>query len=225
MGMNAPKPVPEMPRLGSRALELYMKHFGKKRYQTYNKCRKKKLRASLPEPCVHQPCHDVESYFWVIFFFLLQAIPDGDVRVDDNLEVYRDRVQLLQAAAGQVGGGIVRNAFLSVSADYWRKTLHPGLAAFAPLITELAAQIRPEWEFLYSKPPDDHLHEAFRRILLKWIVNLNTDQTPYRVQPAKTRQLRDPRPNDSLHIGQSSTSNFITVGSRHSVQSKRYKVT
>ncbi len=77
---------------------------------------------------------------------------------------------------------------------------------------------------VYS-PYRPNTHGAFRRILLKWIVNLNTDQTPYRVQPARTRQLRDPRPNDSLRIGQSSTSNFITVGSRHSVQSKRYKVT
>ena len=93
-------------------------------------------------------------------------------------------------------GGSAPNTCFTLKVDDWRHTLHPGLAAFAPLITELAGQIKPEWEFLYSKPPDDHLHEAFRRIILTWIVNLNTlPQAPYRVQPAKPRQLQDPSPN------------------------------
>ena len=184
-----------MPQLEGRALELYEKHFGQKRYQDYNKCRTDKLckASELPPVCMHQPCHDVESYFWMIALFLSQAIPDEDVAsADDTLAAYQEKIRVLQTgAATRDYGGDCRNAFLMDKADYYRRALHPGLAKFAPLIAELAIQILPEWEFLSESPPADHLHEAFRRILLKWITDLDTSRTPFPVQSAK-RPLQDP---------------------------------
>jgi hypothetical protein len=198
---NAPNPVPEMPQLEGRALELYEKHFGQARYQEYNECRKDKplcKRSELPQACLHQPRHDVESYFWIIFMFLLQAIPEEDVvRIDDTLEEYREQIRIIQGAAAARTGGGVRTAFITDQVRYYRDVLHPGLTKFAPLIVELAHQIRPEWQFLKPQPPADHLHEAFRRILLKWIVDLNTSGTPFPVQCARKRLLQDPRPNHS----------------------------
>ena len=65
MDHNVPMRVPKMPRLEGRALKLYKKHFGQTRYQDYNTRRTYKLgkREELPAVCVHQPRHDVESYF------------------------------------------------------------------------------------------------------------------------------------------------------------------
>ena len=98
------------------------------------------------------------------------------------------------------GGAAVRNAFVTSEADTYRKVLHPGLAEFDPLITELANQIYLEWQFLSPKPPPDHLHEAFRRILLKRITDLETSRTPYPIQPTKRRPLGDPPRNHFLNI-------------------------
>jgi hypothetical protein len=116
MPVNEPIRVPKMPQLEGRALELYEKHFGQQRYQNYNKCRTDKLcePSELPPVCVHQPCHDVESYFWMIALFLLQAIPDEDVaRTDDTIAVYRELIEILQiGAAARTSGGKVRNIFL-----------------------------------------------------------------------------------------------------------------
>jgi hypothetical protein len=189
-----------MPQLEGRALELYEKHFGQARYQEYNECRKDKPLckcSELPQACLHQPCHDVESYFWIVFIFILQAIPEDVMRMDDTLVAYQWQMQILQAGAAGRWGGSLRTGFLTAQADYYRNLLHPGLAKFAPLIAELAHQIRPEWQFLRPPPPADHLHEAFRRILLKWIVNLNTSGTPFPVHSAKKRLLQDLHPDHS----------------------------
>ena len=149
MKRNQPYRVPEMPRLEGEALGLYDKHFGQSRYQHYNGCRTDKLckLEELPADCMHQPCHDVESYFWVIAMFLLQAIPEEDVAgVDDSLGVYQKRMQMLEAAAADpLDGSGIRDIFVMDmdDADGYRKTLHPGLAKFAPLIAELSNQISP----------------------------------------------------------------------------------
>lgn len=184
-----------MPQLEGRALELYEKHFGQKRYQDYNKCRTDKLcePSELPPVCVHQPCHDVESYFWMIALFLFQAVPDEDVaRTDDTLGAYYEQMEILQTgAAARAKGGKVRSTLLTEEVDDYRGVLHPGLAKFASLIAELAIQVLPEWEFLSEQLPPDHLHEAFRRILLKWITDLDTSRTPFPVQSAR-RPLQDP---------------------------------
>jgi len=105
---------------------------------------------------MHQPCHDVESYFWMIAWFLLQAVPDEDdvVRMDDTFAEYQEQMWILQTwAAPTRYGGSVRSAFLTDEADYYRSALHTGLAEFAPMIAELAGQIRPEREFLSPQPP------------------------------------------------------------------------
>jgi hypothetical protein len=121
------------------------------------------------------------------------------------------------------GGGSLRTGFLTAQADYYRNLLHPGLAKFTPLIAELAHQIRPEWQFLKPEPPADHLHEAFHRILLKWIIDPNTSGMPVQ---SKKRLLEDPCPDHSLSIAQSKTSSYIPVDSHYSEgQSKRRKQT
>ena len=76
-----------MPQLEGWALELYKEHFGQERYQ---ECQTDKLckPSKLPPAFLHQPCHDVESYFWIIVLFFLQAIPEDVVGEDGNLAMY-----------------------------------------------------------------------------------------------------------------------------------------
>jgi len=171
-----------MPLLEGKALQLYERHFTLPRYNEYNECRQSPLLAptDIPKPwtCLHQPRHDAESYFWMIFFFILQAIPAEDSdKPDRNLATFRNAMYDLQVgAATHMVGGRMRSAFFTDEEKY-RLCLHPGLVLFAPLIAELGEQVRIEWEFLSKQPPSDHVHEA-----------------------CLTRQLKNPLPDDSQHF-------------------------
>lgn len=215
-----------MPLLEGKALQLYERHFTPPRYNLYNECRQSPLLAptDIPKPwtCLHQPRHDAESYFWMIFFFILQAIPAEDSdKPDHNLAAFRNAMYGLQVgAATHMVGGRMRSTFFTDEEKY-RLCLHPGLVSFAPLIAELGEQVRIEWEFLSKQPPSDHVHEAFRRILLKWIVKLGDANTPYPVLPAVTRQLKNPLPDDSLGISRSNTSGLVPISLKQSENKKR----
>ena len=219
-----PNRIPKMPQLEGQALELYRQHFGQQRYQKYNTCRKDGLHqaSELPKACVHQPRHDVESYFWMLALYLLQAVPEGVTAVDYNLERYQEEMRtIMHLAARADAGGRSRSTFLTGDELFYQRRLHPGLAMLAPLIAELAHQTQPEWEFLSEPLPADHLHEAFHRILLKWIVKLK--ETPLPVQIAEKRPVPVPPQCDSLSIANSNTSSFVAVGSCQSMQFKRQK--
>jgi len=137
----------------------------------------------------------------MIFSFLLQAIPEGDA-LDSTLMACQQGMQTLQAsAAATVQGGSFRTPSHQLKVESYRNYF---IQAFAPLIAEPAKQIWPEWDFLSPKLPPDHLHEAFRRILLQWIVRLTTSLKPCPVHPAK-RKLQDPLPNHSHTIRESIT--------------------
>lgn len=226
MRSNPPQSIPHMPLLEGTALQLYELHFGLSRYNSYNECRQSTLLASndIPKPwtCLHQPRHDAESYFWMISFFLLQAIPAEDSdKPDHNLEAFRAAMQSLRVgAAAPVGGGKMRSVFFTYEEEY-RLFLHAGLTSFAPLIAELGEQVYIEWQFLSKQPPSDHVHEAFRRILLKWIVKLEDAKTPYPILPAVTRLLKDPLRDDSLSILTSNTSGLVPTSLKQSGTKKR----
>lgn len=133
-------------------------------------------------PFTHRPSHDVESIYWTLLLSLIAALPSGE-----PLEelVIGDRV--MEAAVflyghtikNQAGGTFVdpRSVILSWPAYAFEDAMHPKLQGIGigKLLERLTQQVRPEYAFLDPAPPMDHLHEAFRRILLEFIVEHGED--------------------------------------------------
>src|SRR5258708_4150624 len=78
----------------------------------------------------------------------------------------------------------------------WESLLHSALKLTAPLLRQMARQIVPEYEYLKSEPSRTHLHEAFRRILLQFLID-HTDLPPIKIV-ARVRP-NDAPPQGSAH--------------------------
>lgn len=71
-----------------------------------------------------------------------------------------------------------RNLLLPLTGQGWKKRLHPKLSSIADMMARLGDQVQPEYALLDTPPEQDHLHEAFRRILLEQILSMEDDEIP-----------------------------------------------
>ena len=53
-----------------------------------------------------------------------------------------------------------------------KNALDPKFASLAPMLCEMGCQIAPEYTYLDEEPPKDHLHEVMRRLLLRYILQM-----------------------------------------------------
>ena len=124
-------------------------------------------------PFNHQPHHDVQSMFWLLFTVLLRAQPSQDniektvppclsqvwktlVHHQINDRVYNPRGTILAA----------------IDIDVIREALHPNLISLAPFVFKLLEPVRPEYALLEPRPSEADLHQAFWRLLLQQIVDM-----------------------------------------------------
>lgn len=130
-------------------------------------------------PFTHKPCHDVESIYWTLMYTLVKARPAGSPS-EDSLPEGVDMVNSLvgqhsiQGQSDEERDDMKRSLFLLTPSVMLDRTLHPMLkkSGLGDLLQKLAQQIAPEYAYLDPPPPVDHLHEAFRRILLETIVDI-----------------------------------------------------
>ncbi|KAJ8507951.1 hypothetical protein ONZ45_g9729 [Pleurotus djamor] len=124
--------------------------------------------------CQH-PRDDVESMFWSIVWFYSRAAPLHETKDEQIEDDYRydtfasplDDIELHTISKTSDS----RASILGVPLDTWKRCyLHPKLTYVAPLLVDLAKQVRPNYRRLSPAPPPLHLHEAVSRILLKYIV-------------------------------------------------------
>ncbi|EJD48068.1 hypothetical protein AURDEDRAFT_163039 [Auricularia subglabra TFB-10046 SS5] len=190
------------PVLDGNARECYLYAFGPERYEAGSalfKSSKVVDGPASPERAVHSPHHDAESFFWVIFHFLLTALPRGASK-DDEQDTKRanELVQLLEF--NKIGGEIdLRGLILHRSAATWASVLHPGLRSLGTFIYALTSAVEPYFELVEPAPPPYHLHVTMQRILLREMCRLlDTD-----VLPLDTRERRAiPSRYNSLLCGQ-----------------------
>lgn len=136
-------------------------------------------KAWLLEPvrCSPQPWHDVESIFWNFVSTLIRIVPCGAAysrssRFRETLEMLEGEVLQDQPRRDP------RNAIVDWYNEYaFEEALHEELWGIGldTLLVALANQVLPEYALLTSSPPVEHLHEAFRRILLSYIVESDRD--------------------------------------------------
>ncbi|KAK0218083.1 hypothetical protein IW262DRAFT_1298627 [Armillaria fumosa] len=115
----------------------------------------------------HQPRHDVESVGWCIIAFLLRAQPKELGSIEDSLKELHNAWELLSGSA--------RLALFTWPQQQWERALHPKLEFLGDFLLRLGEQMEPEYGFLDPPPPEDHLHEAFQRLLLNQIHNMTED--------------------------------------------------
>ena len=177
-----------MPELSGKAKDAYIATYGQDVYDKWCDDGDKyhggqslgEEALKQPRPAfTHRPDHDCESLFWTLLHSLVKALPlNGPHGLHFSVRHYTLKNVLF-------GHSIERRAKVD---DYrgiilrWlesdlESTLHPGLQerGLGLLLKQMAEQVQPEYAWLEPKPRVDHLHEAFRRLLLQFIIDFESD--------------------------------------------------
>lgn len=172
-----------MPKLGEQARELYINAYGQASHDTWED----KPQQVHGVPLVakddttskvafeYREEHDVEALFWVFIRTLLLATPKK-THPADTQEVLRSKAfrlgQCLEHFQQSNNAKDFRDELLRKTAEEWKTVLPTRLQSTIPLIVQLGRQVYPEYALLKEQPAPGHLHEAFRRILLNFIVKI-----------------------------------------------------
>ena len=176
----------KMPELHGKAKELYIKYYGKETYDAYtdvvlNTFHGERYIPDTPDDTKfsHRPDHDMESMFWILVFTLLLAKPLG--APDEATPAFQAGYKLFHNHVISDDPFDQRERFLLSGKKRWQQSLHPKLSSLAGLLWRMADQVKPEYGLLESLPVQDHLHEAFRRLLLEHIISMDDPipLTPY----------------------------------------------
>ena len=181
-----------MPELEDEAKRLYEDSYGPGTYADYCDKNDTAHGRTVPETFSemefgHRPDHDVESIYWVLLATLLRAEP-RDPLPDPNLTTYWKLYNIFLTHTIERGAPWdSRSLLLGLTDNTIRLALDPRLSSLAPMLTEMAQQVRPEYAYL--QPSQEHLHEAMRRLLLRQIVEMGEDAIPLKV--GYVRSLED----------------------------------
>ena len=170
-----------IPALTGEAKDAYIKAYGEDMYDEYTDkligmahgCNTSDILPKTP-PYFHRPDHDVESIFWVLAFCLIMAKPLNapDERPQAFIDAwngFKNHVIIKDSTVD------TRSFLLHFGRAGWESTLHSRLAPLAGMMAQLGRQVYPEYGVLSPPPKPDHLHEAFRRILLSQILSMKDD--------------------------------------------------
>ena len=202
-----------MPQLHGRAKEKYIATYGEEEYEAYNDKAPDMFHGSsftqspeednLPQ-FTHRPDHDMESLFWVLLVTLILAKPLGE---PDKVTPHCSSTwKILSNHVIDKDEEDYRNIILTKPLSAWKPILHPKLASLAGMIHKLAHQVVPEYGLLDYEPKRDHLHEAFRRILLEQILSMDDDPIPLTPNvsrdpdPVKNKADATPKPDVQVPI-------------------------
>lgn len=192
-----------MPTLSGQALDLYKAAYGAKVYDDY--CDKPEYFHGRKSPSLdhlsyddlvefvqhkHRADHDAESIYWVLFVTLLRAYPEGASEKDSDLRRYWSIYDIFLKHDIQKIFSDPRELLLSLAKYAIEDALDPKLRRLGGLLYSIAKHVRPEYGLLRPDPEPEHLHEAMRRLLLQFIVEMD-DPIPLVVG-----WVRPLRPND-----------------------------
>lgn len=182
-----------MPELAGKAKEVYVNSYGQNTYDAYTDTVPNTAHGGkLPEErdrapsFFHRPDHDVESIFWVLVSSVIMAKPldapdEPSSTFVEVWEILKDHIIKKSQTFDP------RNFLLLMTQNIWLEILHPKLSPIVKMMCLLAKQVRPEYGLLNPPPKPDHLHEAFRRIILEQILSMGEDPIP--LTPNATRSI------------------------------------
>ncbi|KAF7796481.1 hypothetical protein EIP86_007658 [Pleurotus ostreatoroseus] len=151
---------------------------------------------------LHRPDHDVETTFWSMIYASMQLSGPEDQKddcghgkhVDESLSdhasftwsrIHGHAIHFASRCENELPKDS-RDVLLVYTEEDWREALHPAVACLAPLFVQMAHQIYPEYGLLETPPPQEHLHEAMRRLLLAHIVSM---EDPVPLDPREPRAM------------------------------------
>ncbi|KAI5119522.1 hypothetical protein M0805_002544 [Coniferiporia weirii] len=205
------------PRLEGEAKHLYIQAFGQEKYDEYieavekaaDSIKKSEVKAFSYK---HSPFHDIESFFWVLVYELLLAWPEGEEEC------------MTQAASSLIlqfrnhsflkNGADFRSDVLGRNKDFFEEVLHPRLWCLAEILATMAEYLYPEWAF-WPDLPKDHVHEAFKRLLLAAIHILKSDPIRLRAEQRNPNQNPDAVRHTS-HLDNKESASPTKTGSKRS---------
>ncbi|KAJ3550514.1 hypothetical protein NM688_g5060 [Phlebia brevispora] len=184
-----------MPELSGKARELYDEAWGAASYEEYcdrdGRCHgsvvpdKDALEVLFDklttEPLCHRPRHDVESMFWTLFVTVLKAVPKSDLHDAQSGAFIRTWGIFEQHAIGPLPSFVsdsrdsILRDLIEEGPRFLSSVLHPAFVK-TPLprvLVKLAHHIAPEYELLEGIGKADHLHEAWRRLLLECLAEID----------------------------------------------------
>ena len=146
----------------------------------------------------HRPDHDGESIFWTLLHSFVKALPlNGRPELSFSMKLsslmnmmFDHRIE--GSVAIEEDPDDTRDDILHWSDDQFDRLLHPDLRkrGIGPLLEKMAVQVQPEYARLEPKPRVEHLHEAFRRLLLEFIIEFKNDtRGDIQLDPKQRRNL------------------------------------
>ncbi|KAL4246814.1 hypothetical protein ABKN59_008035 [Abortiporus biennis] len=190
-----------MPRLTPKAEKIYKASYGERTYKKYND-NGTYHGVVLPNPALllsddnaprhcHQPRHDVESVYWLILDTLLRVQPPNAPEGPESLRMFGEAWRNLVNYESMENED-KRKYFMDLTTAQFEQMLHPSLRSLAPMLFKLTKQVSPEYAYMESlaSPPEEHLHEAFRRILLQQMVDMEGEDI--RLDPSNLRIVPEP---------------------------------
>ena len=194
-----------MPELQGRAQGIYIENYGEEAYKAYNDTEPNMHHGAkftdflgIIPPFTHRPDHDKESLFWVLVFTSILAKPLGET--DEVKPLCSVIWQSFQNHRVNKRPKDERNDVLEQSGISWKEILHPKLSCLVKMLLRLTEQVQPEYALLDSQPKPDHLHEAFRRIILEQILAMEDDPIP--LTPHVSRDPHSKKEGDKNKVTQ-----------------------
>jgi hypothetical protein len=168
--------------LQGKAKDLYFGTYSERLYNSFSDAPGKFHGGTnldeATECFLHQPRHDVESVFWtivssVVRFILKNAPPEPTTNAQLAVAIDHLDSHVIMSDKPDSWTGMV-----DWETESFRTALHPGLALLAPMLSAMCAQIRLEYSYISPPPWKEHLHEAMQRLLLQWIVDMESNPIP-----------------------------------------------
>lgn len=184
-------------------------------------------------PFYHKPAHDVESVFWVLIRTLLRVVPAGsDIESSAPSNTFKMAYECLDrhSIVQQREHAAIQDSQTPILG--YRDTVLQGvlplqLGSLAPLLEAMIDQVRPEYAYLQPPPAEDHLHEAFQRLLLEHIVSMDD---PVPLDPELLRPIdvpsqkpqaapqRRPDTSEDSKVGSTSKAGSVRISPKRGIQ-------
>ena len=179
-----------MPLLSHEAKELYVRAYGKERYDKY--CdRKGKYHGGVPAnvgaaqrfiPYQHRWEYDVESVYWTLYFVLLSVLPRGFSETEETDYALQRYWEILMGHQVHWSDSCenmpqdTRSALLDCDLNAFLKPFPPIMQDVARLLYDMAQHVRIPYASMAELPEhEDHLHEALQRLILEYLLRHRDD--------------------------------------------------
>ncbi|EJD52393.1 hypothetical protein AURDEDRAFT_158119 [Auricularia subglabra TFB-10046 SS5] len=130
---------------------------------------------ALTKRPLHNPRHDAESIFWIFFLAFVRTRPRSSSADEHKYDhAYTRLCEALLCNEGDYGDASSREREL-YSLRRNREVFHPALKAFEEVFKILAFYVSLPWYQYETIVSPDHAHIAFRRIILYYLLKLDSE--------------------------------------------------